>query len=721
MGETIDLNDLSNLEENFTSVKMFGGDKFKRGVRDLRPGASVIYKDNRKWEVVKFDEKDARFLFIRREGEEDKRVYNGDIVIYREPPNSPEEEEFSPRSPPPETRFTPGDKVLYKNGETYTFDRYEGDEAVVIGDDGQEIKVSPKDMIPVDRRLDRDPQAGDPDLSFSPKSPDMPPPGFEPRSPDDEPIPGPRTPSGTPPQSPDEPIPGPRTPDEPIPGPQSPEEPKIASDTDLLKLLDSLETKNLAVVKLVKPEELVRETKREDTGVFSATNKLLGRINSEEREQYLRKINELYELMKKNKTGFSFSETDKNITYSLEELSGKIDKPMYRNVHDLLSNLNHDLEMIEYELREKREKAILNPDPKLNREIQKLNESYKLYSQTLEVYHQYYSLVNNVTENNANINKLSAQRNENRVEQIRLFSEIAHTMNHGTYDNDALNALITEYLSKGTRELEAQLRETREADKVENLIINDYSITTTTDAETSEKPKKRVIKKKKQAKKPKKKNQDELLTDVLTTLEAATEEPKPEVPAEEPEVLAEEPEAAAAEASGDYTVTPDTLIKGKPVSLDGKKQFKEEEVIREKCTENEDCKGFTEKTYKDGKVKYFPRDSTKTVPEKDHRAFIKTGGADTTELGNEVESLLDTDPEIKTIKINTPITGGGSTEKTSTPTETNTDIEELDLPDDLESLTLDDQEYSFIDSYDSDEGDVADTEIPIELNIVKSE
>ncbi len=74
----------------------------------------------------------------------------------------------------------------------------------------------------------------------------------------------------------------------------------------MLKLLDSLETKNLSVVKLVKPEELVRETKREDTGVFSATNKLLGRINSEEREQYLRKINELYELMKKNKTGFSF-------------------------------------------------------------------------------------------------------------------------------------------------------------------------------------------------------------------------------------------------------------------------------------------------------------------------------------------------------------------------------------------------------------------------------
>ncbi len=75
---------------------MFGGKFKKRCKRFETRYKSVIYKDNRKWEVVKFDDKDARFLFIRREGEEDKRVYNGDIVIYREPPNSPEEEEFSP-------------------------------------------------------------------------------------------------------------------------------------------------------------------------------------------------------------------------------------------------------------------------------------------------------------------------------------------------------------------------------------------------------------------------------------------------------------------------------------------------------------------------------------------------------------------------------------------------------------------------------------------------
>ena len=112
-----------------------------KSIRDLRPGAYVIYK-GKKWEVVKFDDKDARYLFIRRQGEEDKRVENSMVVVYKEPPESPEEEVFSPKSPPPETRFTAEDKVLYKNGEIYTFDRYEGDKAVIVDDDSQEIQAN---------------------------------------------------------------------------------------------------------------------------------------------------------------------------------------------------------------------------------------------------------------------------------------------------------------------------------------------------------------------------------------------------------------------------------------------------------------------------------------------------------------------------------------------------------------------------------------------------
>ena len=334
------------------------------------------------------------------------------------------------------------------------------------------------------------------------------------------------------------------------------------------------------------------------------------------------------------------------------------------------------------------------------------------------MYHQYYSLVNKVPENKSKINELSAKRNENRVEQIRLFSEIAETMNHGTYDNDALNTLITEYLSRGTRDIEEQLRETREADKVEHLILNDYSITSKVET-TEEKPKRRVIKKKSKGK-GKKKKQEKLLDDVLTTLEEVEAKPEEAPVTEAP--ATEEP------ASGDYSITPDTLIKGKTVPLDGKKQFKEEEEIREKCSENEDCKGFTEKTYSDGKVKYFPRDSQKTVPGKDHRAFLKTGGglADIADKITEVAESFDS--EIKTIKINTPTPmTGGSTETQQKPEEKPqeiielNDIEEIDLPDDIESLMPEEQDYSFIDSYDSDENDSADANIPIELNIVKSE
>ena len=188
--------------------------------------------------------------------------------------------------------------------------------------------------------------------------------------------------------------------------------------------------------------------------------------------------------------------------------------------------------------------------------------------------------------------------------------------------------------------------------------------------------------------------------------------------------VTEEPTAPEEVASGDYSVTPDTLIKGKPVPSDGKKQFKEEQEIREKCSDNEDCKGFTEKTYSDGKVKYFPRDSQKTILGKDHRAFVKTGGAGGQDIVDQVKEIAEAD-DIKTIKINMT---GGSTETQQKPEEEKpqevielNDIEEIDLPDDIEALMPEEQDYSFIDSYDSDENDSVDTNIPIELNIVKSE
>ena len=759
MGETIDLNDLSNIEESFTNVKMYGGvAPGAKNNRDFQPGTQVLHGGDI-WEFVKYDEKDSRYLIIKRDDEE-IRVYNQAVVIYEPPPKSTPNSgdrdlSFSPKSPIETYQYSPGDVVLYL-GNRWEVVKVDDEDSryIIIKRDGEEKRVYHLDLIMYE------PPTPETPVKFSPRSPDEPAPRTPendngprtpdepaPRTPDepaprtpDEPAPrtpdelAPRTPDEPAPRTPDEPAPrtpendnGPRTPDEPIP--RTPDEPvptgeKVPSDTDLLKLLESLEKKNLPTVKLVKQEELVEDPTREDTGVFNETNKLLSRIHSKAREEYLEKIKELNELMKKNKADFTFTENDKEFIYSYEDTTKKITKPIYRSVHVLLSNLNRDLEMIEYELREKRDQAILNPDPKLNREIQKLNEKYKLYSQSLEVYHQYYSLVNRTPEKKAEINALSAQRNSNRVEQIKLFSEITSGLNSGTYDNDALNTIIEEYLSKGTRDIETKLREKREENTIEHVILNDYSVESKKAEE--EKPKRRVVKKRKEPKKtkskPKKKSKEELLTDVLTTLEAA-------------EGAAEGAEEGAAEgategvaegaAEGDYTVTPDTLIKGKPVALDGKKQFKEEDVIKEKCSENEDCKGFTEKTYSDGKVKYFPRDSTKTVPEKDHRAFVKTGGG-MDDLANEVENLLDSeaetfqDPEIKTITIKPPMTGGAP-ELKSSESSNESGVEVLDLPDDIDALVPEEQDYSFIDSYETDESDEKDYQIPIELNIVKTE
>ena len=676
MGETIDLNDLSNIEESFTNVQMYGG--ANNANKDIQPGAKVIFSGE-EWEVVKTDENDPEYLIIKRDDEE-KRIYKQSVILQKakvdeEPPR------FAPRSP------------------------------------DEPAPASPDEEPPYGPRSPDEP---------APKTPEEPP-SFVPRSPDE---PAPKTPDEPAPKTPEEPAP--KTPEEPS---AAAAEDKSTKKEDLITLLDSLQRENMPKVKLVKRDELVVDSTREDTGVYKATNVLLSRIHSEAREKYLRKFNEFNELIKKNKGDFTFVETATDITKLGDGGKVSLTKPIYRNIQDLLSKLNSDLAAIEDELRQKRDAAIITPDPKLNKEIQELNETYKLYSQSLEIYHQYNSMVNKVPEKKSKMGDLLSLRNENRMEQIRLYSEIAEEMNKGAYDSEALNAKIQEYLQRGTKEVEGELRTLREQPKVESVVINDYSVEETSTGTEEPKPKKKFIKKKKKGTKPKK-SKDELLTEVLTTLEA-TEEPG-EAAAEAPAAeapAAEEPTAEAPAAAGNYEITPDSMIKGKTAVLDGKKQFKEEEVIREKCDESEECKGFTEKTYPDGKKKYFPRSTIKVLPAEDHKAFVKTGGA--TDLGEEVKQLLikepeaevhearevaevdeapEADPEVKVIKISQP---GGSVEKEQkpeTPQEYNLEVEELNLGDDISELIQDEEpEYSFGDSYDSDDTDTVDTSIPIEL------
>ena len=756
MGETIDLNDLSNIEESFTNVKMYGGvAPGAKNNRDFQPGTKVL-RGGDVWEFVKYDEKDSRYLIIKRDGEE-IRVYNQSVVIYEPPPeNGPTLEDrdlsFSPKSPVNSYQYSPGDVVLYLGyrWEVVKFDR-EDSRYVIIKRNGEEKRVYNKDIIiyqPPTPETPEEPAPRSPD-GPAPETPEEPAPKTPeepaPRSPDgpktpEEPAPktpeGPKTPEEPAPRSPDgpktpeEPAPrspeGPKTPEEPAPlspeGPKTPETPEgpetlAAPKEDLITLLDSLQKENLPKIKLVKREELLDDSTREETGVYKATNTLLSRIHSEAREKYLRKFNELNELIKKNKGNLTFIETANDITKLGDGDKLSITKPIYRNIHELLSNLNGDLAAIEDELRQKRDAAIISPDPQLNKEIQELNETYKLYSQSLEIYHQYNSMVNKLPEKSEKMSSLLSLRNENRMEQIRLYSEIAEEMNKGAYDAEALNAKIQEYLALGTREIEGELRNMRESTKIDKVIINDYNVEETSTGTEEPKPKKKLIKKKKKAKKTK----DELLTEVLSTLEDADAGA-----AEEPAAPAEEEEPAPAEeaapaADGNYEITQESMIKGKVAVLDGKKQFKEEEVIREKCDESEECKGFTEKTYPDGKKKYFPRSTIKVLPAEDHKAFVKTGGA--TDLGEEVKQLLINepeasaeaeaeasaeDPEIKVIKISQP---GGSIEK-----EQNYEVEELNLGDDITELIQEEEpEYSFGGSYESDENDSVDTSIPIEL------
>ena len=64
---------------------------------------------------------------------------------------------------------------------------------------------------------------------------------------------------------------------------------------------------------------------------------------------------------------------------------------------------------------------------------------------------------------------------------------------------------------------------------------------------------------------------------------------------------------------------------------------------------------------------------------------------------------------------------GGAPEIKSSETSIESGVEVLDLPDDIDALVPEEQDYSFIDSYETDESDEKDYQIPIELNIVETE
>ena len=81
MGETIDFNDLSNIEENFESVKLFGGAE-PASFPTFKLGEYVLYLA----EKHRIKSKDGKYYnIINEKTGEEKRVYATSLMAYKQP------------------------------------------------------------------------------------------------------------------------------------------------------------------------------------------------------------------------------------------------------------------------------------------------------------------------------------------------------------------------------------------------------------------------------------------------------------------------------------------------------------------------------------------------------------------------------------------------------------------------------------------------------------
>ena len=477
----------------------------------------------------------------------------------------------------------------------------------------------------------------------------------------------------------------------------------------LKELLEVVKRENLPKVELVKGEELVEDKEIEDTGVFRATNKLLSNMLSDERTKYLTEYETLQSIIKKSKRNESYTENIDTYSYTRDGETCTIKKPIYRNIHELIERLSYELGEIEYKLKEKRNAVLMlkNKDPKLNKELQELDKLHGVYTLSLKVYHQYYEKLNSINDKHARIKELKAMKNNNRLEQRLVFSQIQDSLNSRRINYDALNQKIRNYLklsntykyptdgeeeSKDTESIEEKIRLLNEEldNNLESaVIIVQSEISKKTD---SEKPKKvKIMKKKPKGKKKKAssnkkggKSKEALLSDVMDKLDISAET---------------EVEAGVEPETEDFNLLLSDQI--------------EEPSIEERIEDQIAPASVSE-------------DDINLQKSIENALHISDQESD-----QESEYQMGGDPEIKTIVIKQNYKGSsdegssdegssdeGSSDEGSSDEGSSDEVEELELSDDINELISDNEfeNYSFEDSYKSGSDEDGDSNIPLNLN-----
>ena len=770
MGETIDLSDLNNIEENFENVKLYGGadplslpifkvgeyvlylaekhrvkskdgkyyniinektgeekrvwgtsimpynQRFFSYISDkLEVGLKVLYQG----EVWTIKKKEGRKVTITNDKNEEKTVDKGNVIIY-EPPNVNDDNlSFSPKSPdgppPPDSPEPEPETARTLPG----FVRARRPEPLDLKESEEELSYSPKspplpdDFVPGPRTPDEPPRG------FEPRTPDEPPRGFEPRSPDEPPR-------GFEPRSPDEPPPdGPRSPDEPPPdGPRSPDEPPRSPQLEisLAELLETVKKENLPQVELVKGDELIEDKVREETGTYRATNKFLSNMMSSERTDYLNEYNTLYSIIKKPKRGESFTESRDTISYTRNGETCTIKKPVYRNVHELIDRLSFQLGNIEYKLKELRDSTLLmkKPDPKSNRELQELDKLHNVYTLSLSVYKEYYEKLNSINDKKSRIKELKTVKNSNRLRQRVIFSQISEELNSGRVNDEKLNSEIHEYLKLSNThkypeegEGEEPTDTTSIEEKIrllnEELENNLESALILVQSEITRK-KSGDYEKPAKVKIMKKKSKGKKKKD--TKKGGAKKKNSEELLSQVIEKLNEENREEEQGVEAEVETEVDSEVEGES----------NEEINLELLASEENNEGGELEEIIEENMGSEPVVSDDINLQKSIETALQVNEG-TSESEQEQEQSGG-DPEIKTIVIKPNYSGSDSgsdsdNSNTNSDSESDNGVEELELSDDINEL-ISDQEfenYSFEESYQSGSDEEGDSNIPLNLNL----
>lgn len=505
---------------------------------------------------------------------------------------------------------------------------------------------------------------------------------------------------------------------------------------DLVNLLDSATQPQASGIDKL-PEEpatstdIVSGVESVPDGTYVQVEKYIENISGLEYERYLGELEEFFVSSKKKKNKENFDYLVNSEGHFEKRCKPDVDKksdeiviipPKYLKINDALRSLSSDLEQIEFNLREVRDKILLKEKGVTDKEFETLKKNFYEMTERKQIFLNYKNKVNNVDESNKNLLRLSLEKAELRNKLRTLFNEISELNRVPNRDLSLINLKIKEYLELNKiNELDREIQSIKSRDHIDYVVTENAKIT------KPEKPKKRkIVKKKKegedeQPEKPKKKK---IVRKKKTTEKGGGEEEEVEIDIDELLDTIDEDENENQTEDLREMITADPELEEEQKVFVGGAHEESSENVDLDLDLNEDLDLTSElnksqESESSSEVKKIKID----VPEQNETS------TDEISLGDDLQEVdfdfTDNDTNTNSNSLESVDNFNVESTEPSMPTTTDNDIEELDLGDDLEELSSHDEDmfggstedYSFENTYKEEvPTDKIDNQIPLKLN-----